>query len=75
MLLIPWRVDLLVRTSNESRLSNFMLMQAQHAYIEIEKSLWPSFNLFLLAKILLKFNYHYKEVKVGQAGLGLSKQS
>jgi len=32
-LLIPHYVDLLIRTSNEYRLSNFMLMQAKFAYI------------------------------------------
>lgn len=45
-LLIPHYVDLLIRTSNESRLSNFMLMQCKWAHIEIEKALWPSFGLF-----------------------------
>ncbi len=36
-LAIPHHLDLLVRTANEYRLSNFMLAQAAYAYIYILK--------------------------------------
>ncbi len=62
-MLIPRNVDLLIRTSNEFRLSNFMLMQSKYALIEIEKNFWPSFNLLIMGRILMKFNYHYNEIR------------
>lgn len=38
------KVDLLVRTSGECRLSNFLLWQAEGAYLHITKVLWPDFR-------------------------------
>lgn len=37
-------LDLLIRTSGESRLSNFMMWQASYAEIVITKVLWPDFR-------------------------------
>ena len=37
-------VDLLVRTSGESRVSNFLLWQISYAEIVITKTLWPDFR-------------------------------
>ncbi len=36
--------DLLIRTGNTQRLSNFLLWQAAYAEIFFEKKLWPEFN-------------------------------
>lgn len=36
--------DLVIRTSGESRLSNFLLLQAAYAEIYITPVLWPDFN-------------------------------
>ena len=36
--------DLLIRTSNTKRLSNFLLWQLAYAEIFFEKKLWPDFN-------------------------------
>ena len=36
--------DLIIRTSGESRLSNFLLMQAAYAEIHFSKMLWPDFD-------------------------------
>ena len=41
--LLP-EVDLLIRTSGEQRLSNFMLWQISYAEIIFYKKYWPSFN-------------------------------
>jgi len=68
-LLVPHPVDLLIRTSNEYRLSNFMLLQVRYGLIEIEKNFWPAFNLLMLARILLKYNYFYNEIKYRKIGL------
>ncbi|HYL92156.1 MAG TPA: undecaprenyl diphosphate synthase family protein, partial [Alphaproteobacteria bacterium] len=45
-------LDLLIRTSGEMRLSNFLLWQAAYAEIYVTKTLWPDFSgVDLLAAI------------------------
>ena len=36
--------DLVIRTSGESRLSNFLLLQSAYAEIYLSKVLWPDFS-------------------------------
>ena len=40
--------DLLIRTGNTKRLSNFLLWQLAYSEIFFEKKLWPDFNLSLI---------------------------
>jgi undecaprenyl diphosphate synthase len=47
--------DLLIRTGNTQRLSNFMLWQIAYTEIYFEKKLWPDFNKKDFNKILIKF--------------------
>ena len=47
--------DILIRTGNTRRLSNFMLWQVAYTEIFFEKKLWPDFNLHDFKKILIKF--------------------
>ena len=47
--------DLLIRTGNTKRLSNFLLWQLAYSEIFFEKKLWPDFNEKDYNKILLKF--------------------
>jgi len=47
--------DLLIRTGNTQRLSNFLLWQLAYAEIFFEKKLWPSFNEKDYNKIIKKF--------------------
>ena len=47
--------DILIRTGNTQRLSNFMLWQIAYTEIFFEKKLWPDFNAMDLKKILNKF--------------------
>ena len=47
--------DLLIRTGNTKRLSNFMLWQLAYSEIYFEKKLWPDFNENDYNKILNKF--------------------
>ena len=47
--------DLLIRTGNTQRLSNFLLWQIAHSEIFFEKKLWPDFNERDYNKILNKF--------------------
>ena len=47
--------DLLIRTGDTNRLSNFLLWQIAYSEIFFEKKLWPDFNEKDFEKILLKF--------------------
>ena len=47
--------DLLIRTGNTNRLSNFLLWQLAYSEIFFEKKLWPDFNEKDYTKIINKF--------------------
>tara|TARA_Y100001970_G_scaffold286372_1_gene408348 strand:+ start:602 stop:1276 length:675 start_codon:yes stop_codon:yes gene_type:complete len=47
--------DLLIRTGNTRRLSNFLLWQLAYSEIYFEKKLWPDFNEKDYSKIIKKF--------------------
>ncbi len=47
--------DLLIRTGNTQRLSNFLLWQVAYAEIFFEKKLWPEFNEKDYYKVIKKF--------------------
>jgi undecaprenyl diphosphate synthase len=51
--------DLLIRTGNTKRLSNFLLWQIAYSEIFFEKKLWPEFNEKDYAKII----HEFKKVK------------
>jgi undecaprenyl diphosphate synthase len=47
--------DLLIRTSGEMRISNFLLWQIAYAELYVTETLWPDFNRTELLKALLEF--------------------
>ena len=47
--------DILIRTGNTQRLSNFLLWQAAYSEIFFEKKLWPEFNEKDYNRIIKKF--------------------
>ena len=47
--------DLLIRTGNTHRLSNFLLWQIAYSEIFFEKKMWPDFNEKDYSKILKNF--------------------
>jgi undecaprenyl diphosphate synthase len=49
-------VDLLIRTSDEHRISNFLLWQVAYAEIVITSVLWPDFSLDEFEKCLAEFS-------------------
>ena len=51
--------EILIRTGNTQRLSNFLLWQAAYSEIFFEKKLWPSFERSDFKKIITK----YKKIK------------
>lgn len=48
-------VDLLIRTSGQERISNFMLWQISYAEIIFDKTLWPDFTTHNLDECLVEF--------------------
>ncbi|MBN1940051.1 MAG: isoprenyl transferase [Candidatus Aminicenantes bacterium] len=57
--------DLLIRTSGESRISNFFLWQIAYAEIWITKTYWPDFRKIHLFQALL--DYQGRERRFGEA--------
>ena len=64
--------DLLIRTSGEMRLSNFMLWQLAYTEIYVTKTLWPNFRKRHLIKAIL--NYQRRERRFGLTGEQLKKR-
>ncbi|MDJ0985089.1 MAG: isoprenyl transferase [Desulfobacterales bacterium] len=56
--------DLLIRTSGEVRISNFLLWQIAYAEIYITPTLWPDFSKEEFIEILI--NYQQRERRYGQ---------
>ena len=55
--------DLLIRTSGEMRISNFLLWQIAYAEIYVTETLWPDFRRYHLLKALL--DYQKRERRYG----------
>jgi len=55
--------DLLIRTSGEMRVSNFLLWQIAYAEIFVTETLWPDFNRARLLEALL--DYQKRERRYG----------
>ena len=47
--------EILIRTGNTKRLSNFLLWQIAYSEIFFVKKLWPDFNKKDFKKIIIKF--------------------
>jgi len=47
--------DLLIRTSGEMRISNFLLWQIAYAELYVTRTLWPDFGRTDLLKAILDF--------------------
>ena len=63
--------DLVIRTSGETRISNFLLMQAAYAEFVFSPVLWPDFTKADLAAAIA--DYHRRERRFGQTSEQLAK--
>jgi len=57
--------DLLIRTSGEQRLSNYLLWQCAYSEFYFSNSLWPDFSRKELEEIIA--NYNHRERRYGKA--------
>ncbi|RAV30740.1 isoprenyl transferase [Sinomicrobium soli] len=64
-------VDLLIRTSGELRISNFMLWQIAYAELYFTETLWPDFNKEKLYEAIL--NYQNRERRFGKTSEQLNE--
>src|SRR4029077_597109 len=63
--------DLLMRTSGEMRVSNFLLWQIAYAEIFVTETLWPDFNRARLLEALVEFQKRerrYGGIREGHPG-------
>ncbi len=65
--------DLIIRTSGESRLSNFLLWQASYAEIYITETPWPKFRRDNLIKAIA--NYQKRQRRFGKTSEQLTEKS
>ena len=59
-------VDLMIRTSGEVRISNFLLWQMAYAELQFLDILWPDFTKEIFFQCIL--NYQNKERRYGKTG-------
>lgn len=57
-------VDLLIRTSGEQRISNFLLWQISYSEIIFEPTMWPAYNKEIFEKNILE--YYSRERRFGK---------
>uniref|UniRef100_A0A7I4XZ95 Alkyl transferase n=1 Tax=Haemonchus contortus TaxID=6289 RepID=A0A7I4XZ95_HAECO len=50
--------NLLIRTSGEKRLSDFLLWQCSSCHVYFDDVLWPEFGFWNLCKAILSYQYH-----------------
>jgi undecaprenyl diphosphate synthase len=65
--------DLLIRTSGEMRISNFLLWQIAYTEIYVTDTLWPDFRREELIQIL--HDYQKRERRFGVTGDQIKKAS
>lgn len=51
-------VDMLIRTSGEHRLSDFLLWQCSNCFLYFDNDLWPDFGFWNLFKAILHYQLH-----------------
>lgn len=63
--------DLLIRTSGEQRISNFLLWQLAYSELYITRTLWPDFRAEALSEALI--NYLHRERRFGMTSEQIQK--
>ncbi|KAE8623884.1 hypothetical protein XENTR_v10005767 [Xenopus tropicalis] len=55
--------DLLIRTSGEVRLSDFLLWQTSHSCLVFQSVLWPEYTFWNLCEAILRYQYNYSNIQ------------
>ena len=56
--------DLLIRTSGEVRLSDFLLWQSSYSCLSFQDVLWPEFSVWNLFSSILQYQNNYSAISV-----------
>ena len=60
-------VDIVIRTSGERRLSDFLLLQSRHAFLVFSSVLWPDFGFLDLLTAIMQYQQKRHVVVAAQA--------
>ncbi|XP_056142603.1 dehydrodolichyl diphosphate synthase complex subunit DHDDS [Lampris incognitus] len=55
--------DLLIRTSGEVRLSDFLLWQTSHSCLVFQSVLWPEYSFWNLCEAVLQYQFNYRSIQ------------
>ncbi|CAH2221634.1 dehydrodolichyl diphosphate synthase complex subunit DHDDS [Pelobates cultripes] len=55
--------DLLIRTSGEVRLSDFLLWQTSHTCLVFQSVLWPEYTFWNLCEAVLRYQYNHSAIQ------------
>ncbi|XP_019724776.1 dehydrodolichyl diphosphate synthase complex subunit DHDDS isoform X2 [Hippocampus comes] len=55
--------DLLIRTSGEVRLSDFLLWQTSHTCLVFQSVLWPEYSFWNLCEAILQYQVNHKSIQ------------
>ncbi|XP_053310460.1 dehydrodolichyl diphosphate synthase complex subunit DHDDS [Spea bombifrons] len=55
--------DLLIRTSGEVRLSDFLLWQTSHSCLVFQSVLWPEYSFWNLCEAVLRYQYNHAAIQ------------
>lgn len=55
--------DLLVRTSGEVRLSDFLLWQTSHSCLVFQSVLWPEYSFWNLCEAVLQYQFNHRSIQ------------
>ncbi|KRX08794.1 Decaprenyl diphosphate synthase-like protein [Pseudocohnilembus persalinus] len=59
-LMISQPPDIIIRTSNEIRLSNFLIAQSTNSQLQFIKENWPEISIFSILSIIIQFQLNEK---------------
>eukprot|EP00033_Pygsuia_biforma_P003718 GCRY01004073.1.p1 GENE.GCRY01004073.1~~GCRY01004073.1.p1 ORF type:complete len:381 (+),score=95.74 GCRY01004073.1:160-1302(+) len=66
--------EILIRTSGEIRLSDFMLWQCNHSMIQFVDHMWPDFSLWDLFKTILAYQRSHEVIQESRRRYGLARR-
>ncbi|KAG8451778.1 hypothetical protein GDO86_003827 [Hymenochirus boettgeri] len=55
--------DLLIRTSGEVRLSDFLLWQTSYSCLVFQSVLWPEYTFWNLCEAILRYQFNYSSIQ------------
>ncbi|RUS86358.1 hypothetical protein EGW08_005876 [Elysia chlorotica] len=67
-------VDLLIRTSGEVRLSDFLLWESAYSCLAFVKVLWPEFSVWHLYAAILHYQRNYNKIQIARQNLMIERE-